>query len=373
MRHTYRAVKGRRDGRCWAFLVVSGKESARQCRRRRLDPWARKIPWRRKSQPTLVFLLGNPTDRGGWWATVHIVVVQSLSHVRLFATPWTVAHQDSLSLTVSQSLLKLMSTESVMPSNHLILCHPLLLLPSIFWASGSFPVNRLFTSLGQSLGASASASVLPVNIQGWFPLGLTVLATKTTTAGSVRRGRGRSLWPKWCEKEGFLEEGTVELSLEGQAGLGDHGDWEWIPGQRTPQAQMQRHRHARGRPSPELQGRRPGIEFPPVLPGDGVGGWREPHSSHPQCRTTPLTSWSTWQPWTLCWGAPWSTSSSGPSRSTTRTAMAASTARSCWTSWRSVSAEGWGRGRHLGTLDAEGGPLGLGDRKSTRLNSSHQR
>ena len=166
MRHTYRAVKGRRDGRCWAFLVVSGKESARQCRRRRLDPWARKIPWRRKSQPTLVFLLGNPTDRGGWWATVHIVVVQSLSHVRLFATPWTVAHQDSLSLTVSQSLLKLMSTESVMPSNHLILCHPLLLLPSIFWASGSFPVNRLFTSLGQSLGASASASVLPVNIQG---------------------------------------------------------------------------------------------------------------------------------------------------------------------------------------------------------------
>ena len=166
MRHTYRAVKGRRDGRCWAFLVVSGKESARQCRRRRLDPWARKIPWRRKSQPTLVFLLGNPTDRGGWWATVHIVVVQSLSHVRLFATPWTVAPQDSLSLTVSQSLLKLMSTESVMPSNHLILCHPLLLLPSIFWASGSFPVNRLFTSLGQSLGASASASVLPVNIQG---------------------------------------------------------------------------------------------------------------------------------------------------------------------------------------------------------------
>ena len=146
-------------------LVVSGKESACQCRRRRLDPWARKIPWRRKSQPTLVFLLGNPTDRGGWWATVHIVVVQSLSHVRLFATPWTVAHQDSLSLTVSQSLLKLMSTESVMPSNHLILCHPLLLLPSIFWASGSFPVNRLFTSLGQSLGASASASVLPMNIQ----------------------------------------------------------------------------------------------------------------------------------------------------------------------------------------------------------------
>ena len=58
--------------------------------------------------------------------------VQSLSHVRLFETPWTEAHQASLSITNPQSLLKLMSIESVMPSNHLILCHPLLLLPSIF-------------------------------------------------------------------------------------------------------------------------------------------------------------------------------------------------------------------------------------------------
>ena len=66
---------------------------------------------------------------------------------------------------MSQSLLKLMSIESVMPSNHLILCHPLL-LPSVFPASGSFPVSQLFTSGGQSIEASASASVLPVNIQG---------------------------------------------------------------------------------------------------------------------------------------------------------------------------------------------------------------
>ena len=58
--------------------------------------------------------------------------VQSLSRVRLFATPWTAAHQASLSITNSQSLLKLMSIKLVMPSNHLILCHPLLLLPSIF-------------------------------------------------------------------------------------------------------------------------------------------------------------------------------------------------------------------------------------------------
>ena len=61
-----------------------------------------------------------------------VVLIQSLSHVQLFATPWTAAHQDSLSFTISWSLLQLMSTESVMPSNHLVLCHPLVLLPSIF-------------------------------------------------------------------------------------------------------------------------------------------------------------------------------------------------------------------------------------------------
>ena len=63
---------------------------------------------------------------------IYAIVVQSLSCVRLFATPWTTAHQASLSFTIFWSLLKLMSIESVMPSNHLILCHPLLLLPSIF-------------------------------------------------------------------------------------------------------------------------------------------------------------------------------------------------------------------------------------------------
>ena len=66
--------------------------------------------------------------------------VQSLSHVWLFATPWTAAHQASLSITNSRSLLKLMSFESVMPSNHLILCRPLLLLPSIF------PSIRVFSN-----------------------------------------------------------------------------------------------------------------------------------------------------------------------------------------------------------------------------------
>ena len=68
------------------------------------------------------------------------LVVQSLSCVLLFATPWTAACQASLSFTASQSLLKLMSIESVMPSNHLILCHPLLFLPLIF------PSIRVFSS-----------------------------------------------------------------------------------------------------------------------------------------------------------------------------------------------------------------------------------
>ena len=84
------------------------------------------------------------------------VVVQSLSHVPLFVTPLTAACQASLSFTTSQSLLKLTSVESVMPSNHLILCHSFLLLPQSFPASGSFPVSWLFASGGQSIGTSAS-------------------------------------------------------------------------------------------------------------------------------------------------------------------------------------------------------------------------
>ena len=98
--------------------------------------------------------------------------LHSLSFVRLFGTPRTAASQASLSITNSQSLLRLMSVESVMPSNHLILCLPLL-SPSIFPASGSFPMSRFFASVGQSVGVSVSASVLPMNIQDWSPLGWT--------------------------------------------------------------------------------------------------------------------------------------------------------------------------------------------------------
>ena len=85
------------------------------------------------------------------------VLVQSLSHVQLFATPWTVAHQASF--TISWSLLKLMSVDSVMPSSHLILCCSRLLPIQSFPASGYFQMSQHFTSGGQSIGASASASV----------------------------------------------------------------------------------------------------------------------------------------------------------------------------------------------------------------------
>ena len=98
--------------------------------------------------------------------------VQSLSFVRLFTTPWTAECQASQSTANSQSLLKLMSIESVVPSNHLILCHPLLLQPSIFPSIRVFSYESVLTTGGQSIGVSASASVLPMNIQDWFPLGL---------------------------------------------------------------------------------------------------------------------------------------------------------------------------------------------------------
>ena len=100
-------------------------------------------------------------------------ILFSCSVVSDSATLWTAAHQASLSFTTSQSLLKLMSIELVMPSSQLILCHSLLLLSSIFPSTRVFPMSQLFTSGGQSIRVSASASVLLMNIQDWFPLGWT--------------------------------------------------------------------------------------------------------------------------------------------------------------------------------------------------------
>ena len=99
--------------------------------------------------------------------------VQLLSCVQLFVTPWTAARQASLSITNSQSLLKLMSIELVMPSTISSSVVPYSSCLQSLPASGSFPVSQLFASGGQSTGVSASASVSPMNIQDWFPLGWT--------------------------------------------------------------------------------------------------------------------------------------------------------------------------------------------------------
>ena len=123
--------------------------------------------------PNAVRQWGTSVLVSGFVLLVLFSSVQLLSCVWLFETPWTTARQASLSITNSQSLLKLMSIESVMPSNHLTLCHPLLLLPSIFPASGSFQISQFFASGDQSIGVSASTSVLSMNTQDWPPLGWT--------------------------------------------------------------------------------------------------------------------------------------------------------------------------------------------------------
>ena len=96
--------------------------------------------------------------------------VQSFSRVQLFATPWTAAHQASLSITNSRRSLKLMSIESVMPFSHVILCRPLPLLPLIPPSIRVYSNDSTLPWGGQSIGISASASVLPMNTQDWSPL-----------------------------------------------------------------------------------------------------------------------------------------------------------------------------------------------------------
>ena len=113
-------------------------------------------------------------------------------------TQLTTACQASLSFTISWSLLTLMSIESMMPSKHLILCCPLLLCSQSSPASESFLMSWLFTSGSQSIGASPSASVLPVNIQGWFPLVFTGLTSL------LFRGFSRVLWHHNSKHQYFL-------------------------------------------------------------------------------------------------------------------------------------------------------------------------
>ena len=114
-----------------------------------------------------------------WWKLFFSIMmhqfssVHLLSRVQLFATPWIIACQASLSITNSQSSLKLMSIESVMPSSHFILCHPFSSCPQSFPAAGSFPMSQLFAWGGQSIRVTALAPVLPMNTQDWSPLGWT--------------------------------------------------------------------------------------------------------------------------------------------------------------------------------------------------------
>ena len=96
--------------------------------------------------------------------------VQSLSRVQLFVTSWIAARRASLSITNSRSSPKLTSIQSVIPSSHLILCHPLLLPPPIPPSIRIFSKSQLFTWGGQSIGVSALASVVPMNTQDWSPL-----------------------------------------------------------------------------------------------------------------------------------------------------------------------------------------------------------
>ena len=115
-------------------------------------------------------------------------------------TPWIVALQAPLSSTISWSLLKFISIELVILSNHVILCYPhFSSCPQSFPASGSFPISQLFTSGGQSMGASASATVLPMNMQGWFPLGLTgLISLQRTLCKSLLQHHSSKASILWC-------------------------------------------------------------------------------------------------------------------------------------------------------------------------------
>ena len=116
----------------------------------------------------------EPLTRESWpRESCYFSSVQSLSQVWLFATPWTAARQASLSITNYRSAPKLLSIESVMPSNHLIFCCPLLLLPSILPSIRVFPKESVLCIRWPKFGVSPSTSVLPMNTQDWSPLGWT--------------------------------------------------------------------------------------------------------------------------------------------------------------------------------------------------------
>ena len=133
--------------------------------------WVSISPSRKESQSVTSTNLWSKVPKE-WGLCCCCLVAQSCL---IFATPWIAACQASLSFTILQSLFKLKSIESVIPSSHFILCLQLFSSWSQSFPASGFPISWLFPSGGQSIRASTSASVLPMNTQSWFPLGLTGL------------------------------------------------------------------------------------------------------------------------------------------------------------------------------------------------------
>ena len=145
--------------------------------------WASSGRWWRTRKPGMLQSMGLPrvghdlaTEcQQQWFKNVFVVVVQLLNHFQLFVIPWTAAGQASLSFTISQSLLKLMSIELVIPSNHIVLCHPLLLMPSIFCSIRVFSNELALCIKWPKYWSFSFSIVLLTNIQGLFSFGLTGL------------------------------------------------------------------------------------------------------------------------------------------------------------------------------------------------------
>ena len=152
----------------WCFLVYWGWHNNFL-----LSRGSRCTCWWKKKKKDRYDLVWEPWELWKNRVFLEKSSVKSLSHVWLFETPWTAACQASLSIINSQSLLKLMSIESVMPSTISSSVVPFSSCPQSFPASGSFQMCQLFASGSKSTGVSASTSVLPMNTQDWSPLGWT--------------------------------------------------------------------------------------------------------------------------------------------------------------------------------------------------------
>ena len=146
-----------------------------------------------KSEKVSIYSLLTPV----LYLSLLLFVAQSLHHIWLFATPRTAECQASLFLTNSWSLIKLMSIKSVIPSNHLLLCRILLLLPSIYPSIKVF-FNESFLRIRWPKQWSFSfSSVFPMNIQDGFPLGNFLVGSPCSPRDSLRSETGKPLFPRW--------------------------------------------------------------------------------------------------------------------------------------------------------------------------------